>query len=450
MISVVVVYNNERALNEILLKSIKNQTAKFELIPVDNTKGEFKSAAEALNWGGKQANGKYIMFVHQDVDLGSDSWLEDVERILDTIPNCGIAGVAGMNEKGKNNTERGRGYVVSSGKVWDWSNAVQKPEEVQTLDELLLIVPKSVFNKLKFDKKTFDGWHCYGADYCLCVRQMGLKVYVVPMFVYHRAIGSNPAGLLLLKYQKRLYNKHKKVYKHIYTTMGEISLIKLKLSLYFKIFMSIYKKLFPSWTEYLKRELSNHETVLDLGCGHSSPIRYCNVPFSVGVELFEPYLKETKKVGIHNQYIKADIRKIEFKPKSFDVILCLGVLEHLTKEEGYELIKKMERWARKKIIITTPNGLWQNNYGNNPLQEHKSGWSVEELKKLGFKIYGMEGWKKLRGNKGTYLLGHPCSIKYRPSLFWVIISNITQKITYYCPKSAFQLFAVKQIGDVRK
>jgi len=33
-------------------------------------------------------------------------------------------------------------------------------------------------------------------------------------------------------------------------------------------------------------------------------------------------------------------RKIEFKPKSFDAIFCGEVLEHLTKEEGYELIKK--------------------------------------------------------------------------------------------------------------
>ncbi|GAH67636.1 unnamed protein product, partial [marine sediment metagenome] len=82
MISIVVVYNNKRILNDILLKSLKKQTAKFELIALDNTKGKFKSAAEALNQGGKNANGKYIMFVHQDIELDSDLWLKEVEKFL--------------------------------------------------------------------------------------------------------------------------------------------------------------------------------------------------------------------------------------------------------------------------------------------------------------------------------------------------------------------------------
>lgn len=204
-----------------------------------------------------------------------------------------------------------------------------------------------------------------------------------------------------------------------------------------KVIKTLYNKLFPSWIKKLKKELSKGNTVLDLGCGCNSPIQYCDLPFSVGVELFEPYLQESKKKGIHNQYIKADIRKVELKPKSFDAVVLLDVLEHLKEEEGYELIKKMEKWARKKIIIFTSNGLvYQNGYDNNPLQEHKSGWSVE---KLGFKVYGINGWKKLRGYKA--------SIKYKPTLLWHIISNLTQKITYYCPKFAFQLFAVKETGD---
>lgn len=57
MVSIVVVYNNEQTLNEILLKSLKNQTAKFEFIEIDNTKGQFKSSAEALNYGGNKRRG---------------------------------------------------------------------------------------------------------------------------------------------------------------------------------------------------------------------------------------------------------------------------------------------------------------------------------------------------------------------------------------------------------
>lgn len=166
--------------------------------------------------------------------------------------------------------------------------------------------------------------------------------------------------------------------------------------------------------------------------------QYCKTPFSVGVELFEPYLIESKRKGIHNQYIKADIREIDFEPKSFDTVIAIEVLEHLTKQEGYELIKNMEKWALKKIIISTPNGyLWQSDADNNPLQEHKSGWSFKELKKLEFRVIGINGYKKLRG--------YAASIKYKPKLLWYLISDLTQKITYYYPKWAFQLFAVKEI-----
>jgi len=206
------------------------------------------------------------------------------------------------------------------------------------------------------------------------------------------------------------------------------------------VLKSIYRKIFPGSTEYLKKELRKCKSVLDLGCGYNSPIQYCKIPFSVGVELFEPYLEESKRKGIHNQYLKADIREIEFKPKSFDAVLAIEVLEHLQKEEGLDLIKKMEKWAKKKIVITTPNGyLWQADADDNPLQKHQSGWSAKELEELGFKVLGFNGWKKFRG--------YAASIKYKPKLFWTIISDLTQKITYYYPEWAFQLFAVKEIKN---
>jgi hypothetical protein len=201
-----------------------------------------------------------------------------------------------------------------------------------------------------------------------------------------------------------------------------------------------YRKFFPSWISYLKKELSDCNTVLDLGCGNNSPIQYCNISFSVGVDIFEPYLKESESKGIHSKYIKGDIRKIKFNPKSFDAILCKDVLEHLTKDEGCKLIKKMEKWARKKVIIITPNGyIYQNGYDNNPLQAHKSGWSVDELKNLGFKTFGINGWKKLKGYRGV--------IKYKPVFLWRRFSDLTQKITYRRPKLAFQLLAIKILNE---
>lgn len=202
----------------------------------------------------------------------------------------------------------------------------------------------------------------------------------------------------------------------------------------------IYKILFPGMERYLKKELQNCRTVLDLGCGDESPIQGVSTLFSVGVELFEPSLEESKKKKIHSQYIKADIRKIEFKKNSFDAVLALDLIEHLSKEEGYELISKMEKWAKKKVIFFTPNGfLWQNGSDNNIWQTHKSGWNTEEFKKLGFKVYGVRGWRRLRGYKAE--------MKFKPKLIWIIISDLTQKVIYRFPKYAFQLFCVKTLRN---
>lgn len=200
----------------------------------------------------------------------------------------------------------------------------------------------------------------------------------------------------------------------------------------------IYRFFFPSLTNYVKKELAGCGTVLDLGCGNgsNSPLQGMALTCALGVEIYQPYLEECRRKKIHSDYIQADIRGIEFKDSSFDVVLMLDVLEHLTREEGRQLIGKCLIWARRKVIISTPNGyLWQDGYDHNPFQEHKSGWSVEDLRNLGFIVTGFQGWKKLRGYKAMPW--------YRPTLLWEVISDVTQKVTYHYPELAFRLLAVK-------
>jgi hypothetical protein len=201
---------------------------------------------------------------------------------------------------------------------------------------------------------------------------------------------------------------------------------------------SIYRVFLPNTGQYIKKELVGCQSVLDLGCGHNSSIQYFNIPFSVGVDLFDRYLEESKNKNIHNQYVKEDVRKVEFSSRSFDGIILIDVLEHLKKEEGLELIEKMNKWARKKIVILTPNGfIEQEAVDNNSLQEHRSGWRIEEFEKLGFKVHGINGLKHLRG--------HMAILKYKPLFLWMIISDITQRMVYRAPKFAFHLLAVKEI-----
>lgn len=201
----------------------------------------------------------------------------------------------------------------------------------------------------------------------------------------------------------------------------------------------VRKTAFLSLSSKLEKELKECHSLLDLGCGQDSPIGYLSRSFySVGVDIFQPYVEESRKKGIHNEYILADVTRIKFKPRSFDGVIAHNLLEHLPKEEGRKLLPKMESWARKKVIIGVPNGYQPHEaYDGNPYLAHKSSWSAPELRAQGFKVYGMDGWRILRGVYGE--------LKFKPWLFWLLISDITQKVTYYFPGLASSLLAVKEI-----
>ena len=215
MISVICVYNDKKNFENQLLKSLKKQTVPYELIALDNSQNKlFSSAAAALNYAAKKAKNKYLLFIHQDIILPDKNWLKKAEEILNSLPDVGIAGAAGVDFQNK-----GVGHIDDGG--GSWGRPFKKPQIAQTLDECLLIIPKKVFARLKFDQKNFDSWHCYGVDYCLGVQLLNLKVYTIPLFVYHNTLRTNIQNLL--KYQSRVFEKHRRNNKFICTTCGFLS-----------------------------------------------------------------------------------------------------------------------------------------------------------------------------------------------------------------------------------
>jgi hypothetical protein len=254
MISVICVCNDQQILQECLLKSLSEQETACETIIIDNTQNRFKSAAEALNWGGSQAVGDYLMFVHQDVDL-SGSFFDGMEALLDSLSDLGVAGVAGTSERAGPFVERcsnaihGRGparfrnAITHGPQRVQFGKPIREPEPVQTLDECLVIIPKSIFRMMQFDEVTCDGWHLYAVDYCLSVRAQGFGVYAIPKLVHHQSIGHKEKSALemiaSLGLQSEEYygtlehvlKKHQDGYKWIHTSCGSwdtASLLKLQ------------------------------------------------------------------------------------------------------------------------------------------------------------------------------------------------------------------------------
>ena len=129
------------------------------------------------------------------------------------------------------------------------------------------------------------------------------------------------------------------------------------------------------------------KTILDVGCGDGSLMALLNYGrrFKVtGVDLYKPYLEKAKKTKVYKKVVLEDVRKLDFGDKSFDIVFCSQVIEHLTKEEGERLIENLEKIAKKQVIITTTVGFFPydpfEGKDENPFQTHKSRWQPEEFK----------------------------------------------------------------------
>lgn len=191
----------------------------------------------------------------------------------------------------------------------------------------------------------------------------------------------------------------------------------------------------------LERAVGASESLLDVGCGADSPLRHLRRRPArlVGVDGHRPSLEASRRRGIHDEYFEISVLEIDrhFVAGSFDCVVALDLIEHLPKAEGLELIHKMATVSAGRVVLFTPNGfLPQGEYGDNPYQRHRSGWTVDEIRQLGFEVIGINGWKALRGERSA--------LRFRPRVLWGAVSWLTQPIVRNRPEHAFQLLCVRR------
>lgn len=175
-VTFVAAVNNEEVFRRNLLASPCFQAGQLATVVAQRS---FDSAARAYNDALDRCGTELIVFCHQDITL-PERWFTDLERALSVLatenPNWGVLGCYGETLN-----DHGRGYIYSSGRGIT-GKPFDKPAEVQTLDEIVLILRKS--SGLRFDDK-LPHFHLYGTDICMRAAQRGMKSYAISAFCVH-------------------------------------------------------------------------------------------------------------------------------------------------------------------------------------------------------------------------------------------------------------------------
>lgn len=185
------------------------------------------------------------------------------------------------------------------------------------------------------------------------------------------------------------------------------------------------------------------KTLLDVGCARGEAMQMINKKkrwSTTGLDIYEPYLNQARQNKTHDHYVLCDVRNLDLPAKSYDIVLCTEVLEHLGREEGLELLRKLEKVARRQVVISTPQGKYvQHAFDGNAYQEHKTIWTASELKKLGFQVRG-HGVPRIGGEGG---------LATRIPKVLVPLTNVLYvgagPLVYYLPLLAGALVGIKRV-----
>jgi protein O-GlcNAc transferase len=165
-----------------------------------------KSLCEGYNRGAAKAKGDVLIFCHDDIDIVHDDF---ADRLLHHLGSHDLVGVVGTSrlvsgDWGHAGLPHLHGQIihrpkddiaVKAGKMSSFiylAVGLQSPvmEGIQALDGVFMATHRRVWEALKFDEKTFDGFHLYDIDFSYRAHLAGYKVAVpLDLLLVHFSTG---------------------------------------------------------------------------------------------------------------------------------------------------------------------------------------------------------------------------------------------------------------------
>jgi GT2 family glycosyltransferase len=188
----------------------------YELIGIHDA----RSLGEGYNRGIDRSRGDVLVFCHDDIEIITPRVDALIRRHLETYDLVGCAGTDCLIDS--NWLRAGDPFVhgmvaYPAGEAWPadrfdlvvWGGFEHRiVEGIQALDGFFLAANRRVVEAVRFDERTFDGFHVYDTDFTFAAHLAGLRIAVCKdLLIAHRSGGDYENDYPV--YRARFMTKHR-------------------------------------------------------------------------------------------------------------------------------------------------------------------------------------------------------------------------------------------------
>ncbi len=175
----------------------------YEIVHIDNSDNRH-NIFQAYNKGVETAQGDILCFMHEDIRFHTEHWGKVVESVFEdeNVAALGVAGGSVVPECAdwrffKSHTYLKQGSTVPGEKpiyyIADDTTNTRNAHLVRValLDGVWMCFRKSLFERIRFDDRSFHGFHLYDSDICMQANALGVGVYVTgDISIEHFSVGT--------------------------------------------------------------------------------------------------------------------------------------------------------------------------------------------------------------------------------------------------------------------
>lgn len=137
------------------------------------------------------------------------------------------------------------------------------------------------------------------------------------------------------------------------------------------------------------------KVVLDIACGEgygSALMMKAGAKRVVGVDISAEAVAKSKKVFADSkaEYMQADATRLEkfFEPGTFDVVVSIETIEHVTDDEAYLTALKRAAKPDAVFLISCPNDYWYYPHSDQANPFHLRKYRLEQFQAISMKVLG--------------------------------------------------------------